>query len=133
MSDPHSRWGDLEVLEESCYGGIWWCISRGYLSINGYVEVPKGLVVDDEDVDVHGGITYRTGQIIGFDTSHAGDYCPEIMDIQVAQGLCPARHRDALRDAATRVWTHKTVKAEVKNLAGQVSWLYAKAIEGGAP
>ncbi len=49
----------------------------------GYVEIPakwSGVVMDEENIEVHGGITYqgRPGfadgaEVVGYDCAHAGD------------------------------------------------------------
>lgn len=45
----------------------------------GYVEVPKGVKPNENDIEVHGGVTYngplidREGIWIGFDIGHYGD------------------------------------------------------------
>lgn len=60
------------------------CIRRhGYIGyLCGYVEVPDGLIVDIDEIDCHGGITFNgklsefptDGYYIGFDCIHYGDW-----------------------------------------------------------
>lgn len=58
---------------------------HGYIGhLCGYVEVPKGLNVDIDEIECHGGITFNdswsefptNGHYIGFDCMHAGDWNP---------------------------------------------------------
>lgn len=60
--------------------GISCMTQMGPFTINGYVELPenhpwldKGDLQDFFDVDVHGGISFHEGRVIGFDTNHLGD------------------------------------------------------------
>lgn len=55
-------------------------IQLGMFTINGCVELPEnhpwlneGNLQEFDGVDVHGGITYREGRVIGFDTNHFSD------------------------------------------------------------
>lgn len=56
-------------------------VIMGPMTINGYIALPDGhpwLDCPDSlelnpDIDVHGGITYHEGRVIGFDTNHLGD------------------------------------------------------------
>lgn len=57
------------------------CMTQmGPFTINGYIELPEnhpwlneGDLQFFDGVDVHGGITYREGRVIGFDTNHFRD------------------------------------------------------------
>ena len=67
------------TLKEGTYRGYPYRVKMGPMSINGYCELPEGhpwndrvLEVDDPS-DVHGGITFQSENVIGFDTCHAGD------------------------------------------------------------
>lgn len=59
------------------------------------------------DLDVHGGITYADGKIIGFDTLHLGDYNP-------------------ILGSGNRKWPLSLVVKEASSLAEQVAELADK-------
>jgi hypothetical protein len=85
------------------------------MTINGYVALPDGHPWLDyptplevhPDIDVHGGITYYYGNIIGFDTNHFGD----------------GQHPDAPYGNTFRftghIWNWDEVEAETRRLATQ--------------
>ena len=90
-------------------------VLMGPMTINGYVALPDGhpwLDYPDSlelhpDIDVHGGITYHTGNTIGFDTNHFGD----------------GQHPDAPYGHPSRftghIWNWEEVEAETRRLADQ--------------
>lgn len=58
------------------------CMTQlGPFTINGYIELPENhpwldfpdMIEVHPDIEVHGGITYHEGRVIGFDTNHLGD------------------------------------------------------------
>ena len=58
------------------------CMAQmGPFTINGYIELPEnhpwldlpGTLELHPDIEVHGGITYHEGRVIGFDTNHFSD------------------------------------------------------------
>ena len=91
------------------------CMTQmGPMTINGYVELPenhpwldKGDLQNFYDVDVHGGITYHEGRVIGFDTNHLGD----------------GQHPDAPHTYPSHftghTWTWEEVETETRKLADQ--------------
>lgn len=97
------------------------CMTQlGPFTINGYIELPKNhpwLDFPDTlelhpDIEVHGGITYHEGRVIGFDTNHFRD----------------GHHPDAehtyqmpviIGGAGLHVWTWEEVEAETRRLADQ--------------
>ena len=92
------------------------CMTKmGPYSINGYIELPENhpwLDFPDTlevhpDIEVHGGITYHTGRVIGFDTSHLGD----------------GQHPDAPHAYPSHftghTWAWEEVEAETRKLADQ--------------
>ena len=96
------------------------CMTQmGPFTINGYIELPenhpwlnKGDLQDFNDVDVHGGITYHEGRVIGFDTNHLGDgHHPEA---QLANMGAPV-----FRGGNLHTWTWEEVEAETRRLADQ--------------
>ena len=85
-------------LKTENHRGLNLAVTMGMFSINGYVELLPGhpwLELDYMDIpaDVHGGITYKEGALIGFDTAHAGD----------------------------DVWTQEEVLTEARHLADQAA------------
>lgn len=97
------------------------CMTQmGPFTINGYIELPenhpwldKGALHDFNDVDVHGGITYREGRVIGFDTNHYGDgHHP---DAELAYQMSVT-----ISGENPHVWTWEEVEEETRKLADQV-------------
>lgn len=99
--------------------GIEWRAYMGPMSINGYVKLPEGhpwndkvLAGDDSElVDVHGGITYQSDTVIGFDTVHCYDAphpdSPNFFPMQAFKG--------------GHVWNVSEVQEEAIHLADQVA------------
>ncbi|GAA1471086.1 hypothetical protein GCM10009604_04100 [Corynebacterium aurimucosum] len=92
------------------------CMTQlGPFTINGYIELPENhpwLDFPDTlevhpDIEVHGGITYHEGRVIGFDTNHLGD----------------GQHPDAPNAYPSHftghTWTWEEVEAETRKLADQ--------------
>ena len=93
------------------------CMTQmGPFTINGYVELPenhpwldKGDLQDFFDVDVHGGISFHEGRVIGFDTNHLGDgHHPEAPLADLVSPIFRGH-----------VWTWEEVEAETRKLADQ--------------
>lgn len=91
-----------------------------YGAINGYVRVP-GLAANlVQEINVHGGVTYESGDWIGFDTLHSGD-------------MWPGDH--GIRSQWDRTWTEDQVAAETEQMAAQAFRLLAASFvepAGGA-
>ncbi|WP_248099482.1 hypothetical protein [Corynebacterium kefirresidentii] len=96
------------------------CINHmGPFTINGYVELPEnhpwlneGDLHDFNDVDVHGGITYHEGRVIGFDTNHLGEgHHPEAQHANPKIAFFRGEHVHA--------WTWAEVEEETRKLADQ--------------
>lgn len=97
------------------------CMTQlGPFTINGYIELPENHPWFDEEedlqyftgVDVHGGITYHEGRVIGFDTNHLGDgHHPEA---PLANMGAPV-----FRGGNLHTWTWEEVEAETRRLADQ--------------
>lgn len=97
------------------------CMTQmGPFTINGYIELPENhpwldfpdMIEVHPDIEVHGGITYHEGRVIGFDTNHLGD----------------GHHPDAERSYQMpvtisgenpHIWTWAEVEAETRHLADQ--------------
>lgn len=102
--------------------GIDCYVTLSLLSFNGYLQLPEGHPwLDYEgslevhpDIDVHGGITYHAGRVVGFDTSHLGDaWHPKSEAAQHSPhytGLLSQGH----------AWEESEVIEETKRLAEQV-------------
>lgn len=59
----------------------------------GYVQVPDGIVPNESNIEVHGGVTFSLGKLpdadgmwIGFDMAHFGD--ENMQDIEYAKREC---------------------------------------------
>ena len=98
------------------------CMTQlGPFTINGYIELPENHPWFDEEedlqffdgVEVHGGITYHEGRIIGFDTTHLGD--GQHPEAQFANMGAPV-----FREEHVHIWTWEEVEAETRRLADQV-------------
>lgn len=103
------------VIEAGTTDGIDWFTAEAplYGAVNGYVHVPAGhpwhgldYADIDDDVTVHGGLTYSAAGWIGFDTLHAGDHWPGAP----TYGLPPIIE-----------WEPGMVAAEARRLAAQVA------------
>lgn len=114
----------LNIVEQGEHEGIVWCVAEGpyshyqpnvpYKQYNGYCVIPEDHPLanfNDEDyghfheLEVHGGITYCSNNVIGFDTVHLGDYFP--------WGGFPTKH-------TYRKWSLEDVKQETLKLAQQI-------------
>ena len=75
-----------EILSTGyCFGLLYFILNLG-LHPTAYIKIPNNLDIDDNDIDVHGGITYTgdhlwineneklDGKFIGWDYAHYGDY-----------------------------------------------------------
>lgn len=113
-----------KIVEQGEHEGITWCVTQGpysnyypnvqYKQHNGYCVIPEdhplsGIPDDNydayDDLEVHGGITYCSENVIGFDTVHLGDYFP--------WGDFPTNH-------PARKWSFEAVKQETLKLAQQI-------------
>ena len=100
------------------------CMTQlGPFTINGYVELPenhpwldKGDLQDFNDVDVHGGITYHEGRVIGFDTNHLGDGNHPDAELADRDQFFPSQ---TYYGGAVHIWTWEEVEAETRHLAEQ--------------
>ena len=97
------------------------CMTQmGPFTVNGYIELPENhpwldfpdMIEVHPDIEVHGGITYHEGRVIGFDTNHLGD----------------GHHPDAehsyqmpvtISGENPHVWTWEEVEKETRKLADQ--------------
>ena len=75
-----------EILSTGyCFGLLYFILNLG-LYPTAYIKLPNNLKIDENDIDVHGGITYSSdhlwindnekldGKFIGWDYAHYGDY-----------------------------------------------------------
>ncbi len=74
---------------------VWKSTALLHPHYTGYVKVPEGKKVDEENIEVHGGVTFPSGKLpldetegnwIGFDMGHAGD--EHIQDLSYAKNEC---------------------------------------------
>lgn len=90
-------------------------VLMGLASINGYVELPEGhpwLDLENLDfVNVHGGVTYRKGRVVGFDTSHICDGYHQESEVYKYLAERGGRVPNG------RVWSWEEVIEETKYLA----------------
>nr|DAP56556.1 MAG TPA: hypothetical protein [Caudoviricetes sp.] len=96
----------------------------GPFTINGYVELPEnhpwlneGDLQDFNDVDVHGGISFHEGRVIGFDTNHLGDGHHPEAELADRDQLFPFQ---TYYGGDVHIWTWEEVEAETRKLADQV-------------
>lgn len=92
------------------------CMTKmGPYSINGYIELPEKHPWIDfpdtlevhPDIEVHGGITYQEGRVIGFDTNHLGD------------GQHPDAPHTYPSSFTGHTWAWEEVETETRKLADQ--------------
>lgn len=90
----------------------------------GYITVPEqySSVVAGEfwnnNLDVHGGITYQEGNVIGFDCIHAGDDVDRAAAYETFGN--PEVHADDGDSFRGHVWTKEEVEAECKSAIDQI-------------
>lgn len=88
----HNIDGKLRLTDGGYYCGYVWIPPTSNLRINGGFPYHDA---DDTSHIVHGGITYYTFQIIGFDCAHIGDFVPRI-----SRDSRRARNQENVRDEA---------------------------------
>lgn len=96
----------------------------GPFTINGYIELPEnhpwldlpGTLELHPDIEVHGGITYHEGRVIGFDTNHFSDgHHPDAeWTNQAGENLILEVY-----GKIPHIWTWEEVEAETRRLADQ--------------
>ena len=119
MTNPFNRIAN-STARYFTHQGINCMTQMGPFTINGYIELPKnhpwldkGDLQNFYDVDVHGGITYHEGRVIGFDTNHYLDgHHP---DAEHSLGLPGITHGEGIH-----IWTWAEVEEETRKLADQV-------------
>ena len=97
------------------------CMTQlGPFTINGYIEVPENhpwldfpdMIEVHPDIEVHGGITYHEGRVIGFDTNHLGDgHHPDAEHACQMPGITSG--------PGVHTWTWAEVEEETRKLADQ--------------
>lgn len=95
-------------------------VLMGPFTINGYIVLPEGhpwlqheSLEGVDFIDVHGGITYHQGRVIGFDTNHSGDgHHPDSAGYQ-----CAIEH--GLNIPRGIPWSWEEVAEETERLAEQ--------------
>lgn len=86
------------------------------LHLCGYITLPAGHLwehrsYDDIYISVHGGLTYKEGNVIGFDCAHAGDLSPGLA--LLSDGRFAIYHvNDVYRD-----WAY--VQGEISSMVDQ--------------
>ena len=101
------------------------CMAQmGPFTINGYIELPEnhpwldlpGTLELHPDIEVHGGITYHEGRVIGFDTNHFSDgHDPDAeWTNQAGENLILEVYGEN-----PHIWTWEEVETETRRLADQ--------------
>lgn len=130
-------WVDEPDERDGSFGDVPWVLRRGPEGLRhwcGYIAIPPGhpwhgLDYDSVPADVHGGLTYATGDArsdfphlpggwwIGFDCAHLGDLVPGMVTGRFARVSTPGE-------------TYKTIEhaqREVESLGRQVAEAMANA------
>ena len=101
------------------------CMTQmGPFTINGYIELPENHPWFDEEedlqffdgVEVHGGITYHEGRVIGFDTNHFSDGQHPEAELAYQAGEISTL---GMYGENPHIWTWEEVEAETRRLADQ--------------
>lgn len=125
-----------DPLYQGTHDGIRWAIYQAPISgvLNGYARIPDGHTIDVDDLDIHGGITYGSGDCsgwIGFDTAHTGDLW-DLDELRNRVGIHITPSGQAWNDQERsrrpqvgqrpweRTWTVDALKAEVFRLCDQI-------------
>lgn len=109
---------EVETLDEGTYKGMDYIILSLGVHPTAYVRIPRGhqyfkKKYDDIDIDVHGGLTYASGDVanakkvgwwIGWDYAHSGDYIGY----------------DGVYDRNGRHWTTEEILDDVKSVIDQL-------------
>ncbi|USH45587.1 hypothetical protein SEA_PHABULOSO_92 [Gordonia phage Phabuloso] len=122
-----------DPLYQGVHNDIRWAIYQAPISgvLNGYARIPDGHTVDVDELDIHGGITYGSGDCsgwIGFDTAHTGDAW-DLAELRGRVGIhiseagrkWQEEERSMWHGASwEQVWTVDALKAECFRLCDQV-------------
>ena len=101
------------------------CMTQlGPFTINGYIELPDNHPWLDEEedlqffdgVEVHGGITYHEGRVIGFDTNHFRDGQHPDAELAYQGGEISTL---GMYGETPHIWTWEEVEEETRRLADQ--------------
>ena len=101
------------------------CMTQmGPFTINSYVELPEnhpwldlpGTLELHPDIEVHGGITYHEGHVIGFDTNHFSDGQHPEAELAYQAGEISTL---GMYGENPHIWTWEEVEAETRRLADQ--------------
>lgn len=116
----YSKDSKREVLHTGyCLGLLFYIMNLG-LHPTAYVKIPKNHKIDENEIDVHGGITYSReglwinenqqidGYFIGWDYAHYGDYCGY-------EELLPKNIR-----IGGKKWTTEEIFKDVKDVCYQI-------------
>ena len=119
MTNPFDRIAN-NTARYFTHRGINCMTQMGPFTINGYIELPENhpwldfpdMIEAHPDIEVHGGITYHEGRVIGFDTNHYLDgHHP---DAEHSLGLPGITHGEGIH-----IWTWAEVESETRKLAEQ--------------
>ena len=119
MTNPFDRIAN-DTARYFTHRGINCMTQMGPFTINGYIELPENhpwldfpdMIEVHPDIEVHGGITYHEGRVIGFDTNHLGD--GQHPEAQLANMGAPV-----FRGGNLHTWTWAEVEEETRRLADQ--------------
>lgn len=122
MTNPFDRISD-HTARYFTHRGINCMTQLGPFTINGYIELPenhpwldKGDLQNSDDVNVHGGISYHEGRVIGFDTNQFSDgHHPDAeWTNQAGENLILEVYGEI-----PHIWTWEEVEDETRRLADQ--------------
>lgn len=109
-----------EILSTGyCFGLLYFILNLGFHP-TAYIKLPNNFKIDENDIDVHGGITYSSdhlwindnekldGKFIGWHYAHYGDYggYEELLPKELRSG--------------GRRWTTKEIFEEVRHACYQI-------------
>ena len=123
MTNPFDRIAN-DTARSFTHRGINCMTQMGPFTINGYIELPENhpwldfpdMIEVHPDIEVHGGITYHEGRVIGFDTNHLGDGHHPEAELADRDQLSPIQ---SYLGRAGHIWTWEEVEAETRHLADQ--------------
>lgn len=131
-----------DALYEGEHRGIRWCIYQARLSsvLCGYAQIPGGVTIHSDSLEVHGGINFGrdidSGECagwVGFDTAHAGDHWDlEYLRAEVGIHVTPEGQRWQRQElevrtgmSCERTWTVAALRAECERLCEQIAGVSA--------
>lgn len=118
-----------EILSTGyCFGLLYFIMNLG-IHPTAYIKLPNNLEIDENDIDVHGGITYSSdhlwisnnqkldGKFIGWDYGHYGDYggYEDLLPIELRSGGKRWNTEEIYKEVREACYQIQRMRGETKN------------------